>query len=113
MADNYEGALLGILTAFQIIHSSCAFSLGSKYRQGFFGNRMYLVIYAAFFSILSAVVLADPNPVSCVFHINCGTRDALVGLRYNPWFKTPQTYFNSIGHNVVRLLDLTTVPSVL
>lgn len=100
MADNYEGAMLGVLTSFQILHSSCAFSMGSKYREGFFKNRLYLFVYVMLFTMLSAILLLDPNPVGCIFHINCGTKSALELLGYKVGFEAPKLYFSGIGHNV-------------
>lgn len=100
MADNYEGAMIGILTCFQIMHAACAFNLGSKYRQGFFKNKTFLMVYAAMFTLLSCVLLLDPNPLGCIFHMNCGTSNVLSQLGYNVWWSTPSIYYSSIGHNV-------------
>lgn len=103
MSDNYESATLGILTAFQVLNSSCAFSLGVKYRQGFFKNKTYLLIFAALFLLLASVLLADPNPVGCAFHVNCGTSRALTELGYNVYWSAPLEYFSGIGHNVLPI----------
>jgi hypothetical protein len=103
MSDNYEGAMLGILTTFQIFHSSCAFAIGEKYRRGFFQNKTYIAVYLLFFGILSFLLLADPNQLGCLFHINCGTRSALESARYKVNFMAPAEYYSSIGHNVFPL----------
>jgi cation-transporting ATPase 13A3/4/5 len=101
LADNYEGAVTGILTAYQILHAACCFNIGSRYRQGFWKNKIFLTVYTVAFVVLAAVVLMDPNPLGCAFHINCGTKDALEAAGYNIWFKAPDVYYNSIGHNII------------
>lgn len=103
LADNYEGAVTGLITAAQIIHSACAFNIGNRYREGFWKNTKFLAIYATALSCLYAVMLFDPNPLSCIFHINCGTSDALHKLGYNIWFEAPTAYFSAIGHNVIPI----------
>ena len=100
MADNYEGAMLGILTSFQIMHAACAFNIGAKYRQGFLRNKIFIAVYCSMFALLSAVLLSNPNPLGCVFHINCGTTSILNQLGYKVWWDAPSTYSSSIGHNV-------------
>ncbi|OAJ42778.1 hypothetical protein BDEG_26191 [Batrachochytrium dendrobatidis JEL423] len=45
LADNFEGEVTGLITAFQIIHASAAFNLGSKYRNGFMMNRPFFMVY--------------------------------------------------------------------
>ncbi|KAJ2995705.1 hypothetical protein HDV02_000543 [Globomyces sp. JEL0801] len=101
LADNYEGAILGVLTMFQILHSSCVFNLGNKYRQGFWKNRIFILAYATGCALLSGLVLSDPNALTCLFHINCGTEESLINLGYVVNFITPSEYFNNIGHNVI------------
>jgi cation-transporting ATPase 13A3/4/5 len=101
LADNYEGSITGIITAFQILHVSCALNIGSKYRNGFAKNKIFIMIYTTLFMILSYVLLVDPNPIGCHFHINCGTKETLEDLGYTVWFNTPSEYFNATGHNVI------------
>ncbi|KAJ3311136.1 hypothetical protein HDV04_003099 [Boothiomyces sp. JEL0838] len=101
LADNYEGELIGIVTTFQIIHSACVFSLGSKYRKGFLNNKTFIAIYSIGFVLLSLLLLLNPNPISCIFHINCGTQDVLQSLGYSVWWDAPSVYFNTSGHNVI------------
>lgn len=102
LADNYEGSISGIMTTFQILHASCALSLGSKYRAGFWKNRYYLAIYFFTITVFTLTIISGPNPLGCAFRINCGTRDALESLGYtNISFSLPETYHNSSGHNVM------------
>jgi hypothetical protein len=69
LADNYEASTTGMIMAFQILHVSAAYNLGTTYRQGFLKNRAYLAMYALFFAMLSFMLLANPNPLGCIFRI--------------------------------------------
>jgi cation-transporting ATPase 13A3/4/5 len=51
-------------------------------------------------AFLSFVLLADPNPIGCLFRVNCGTKDALAALGYNTSFNTPAIFHSAFGHNV-------------
>ena len=47
------------------------------------------------------MTLADPNPYSCIFRINCGTASVLEELGYpKPYWNIPE-YNSPIGHNVL------------
>eukprot|EP00842_Homolaphlyctis_polyrhiza_P003028 jgi/Hompol1/3726/HPOL_003341-RA len=101
LADNFEGEVTGLMATFQILHSAAAFNLGSKYRNGFLANRSFLIVYGVVFTIVSLVLLGFPNRIGCLFHVNCGTRDALQSLGYNIAFTPPAEYFSPAGHNVM------------
>jgi cation-transporting ATPase 13A3/4/5 len=103
LGDNYEGAVIGLLTTFQILHTSCAYNLGVQYRQGFLKNKPFILIYGFLAFLLSLIVLLDPNPIGCMFKVNCGTKESLEALGYQVWFKAPTQYFNAIGHNVMPI----------
>ena len=100
LADNFEGALIGFMLIFQIINAACAFNIGNRYRAGFWKNKVFITIYVLAASLLSVLLLTSPNPIGCMFHINCGTKPALEALGYNVWFNAPEKYFNAVGHNV-------------
>jgi len=103
MSDNFEGVAIGFLTAFQILNSACAFSMGNKYRKGFFKNGTFMAVYFVLATMLVAIILSDPNPIGCFFRVNCGTQEALTILGYTPWFNTPEEYFNAPRHNVMPI----------
>jgi hypothetical protein len=109
MADNYESTVLGVLTAFQVLNASCAFNVGMKYRQGFFKNKKFLMIFGFLFAILASILLADPNPIGCAFHINCGNSKALTDLGYKVYWTAPFEYYSSIGHNVLPIYFRVTI----
>ncbi|ORY45640.1 HAD-like protein [Rhizoclosmatium globosum] len=110
LADNYEGQVTGIIIVFQIVHASAIFNIGRVYRSGFWKNWVFLSVYGAIITLLSFVTLADPNPLSCVFHINCGTSAALSrlnrdwGTNYSTSFLgVPSSYYSFSGHNVMPM----------
>ncbi|KAJ3121430.1 hypothetical protein HK100_012392, partial [Physocladia obscura] len=85
LADNFEGEVSGIVIVFQIVNAAAIFSMGRVYR-------------------------ADPNPVSCLFHINCGTANALELLNINAgtnyrtdFLGIPDTFYAFWGHNVMPM----------
>lgn len=62
---------------------------------------MLVAFYCCFFVHTSFLILADPNPYSCIFRINCGTASKLVELGYpNPWWHI-EPYNTPVGHNVL------------
>ncbi|KAJ1343476.1 hypothetical protein BSLG_001974 [Batrachochytrium salamandrivorans] len=101
LADNFEGEVTGLIATFQIIHAAAAFNLGSKYRSGFLMNRTFMIVYGVVFGIISYITLADPNWLGCLFHINCGTRDAVNAAGYATNFPMPLVYFAPVGHNIM------------
>ncbi|KAL2914989.1 hypothetical protein HK105_205533 [Polyrhizophydium stewartii] len=103
LADNYEAEVTGLLGTFQILHAAAAFNLGSKYRNGFLMNRTFLVVYGVVFALITFITLAEPNALGCLFHVNCGTADALSSIGYSTSFPLPTEYFAPGGHNVMPM----------
>ncbi|KAI9343136.1 hypothetical protein BDR26DRAFT_858611 [Obelidium mucronatum] len=108
LADNFEGEVTGIVIVFQIVHSAAVNNIGNVYRSGFWRNRVFLAIYSSIVVLLSALTLANPNTISCLFRTNCGTKDALLrlnsetGTNYATEFLgIPSSYYSFEGHNVM------------
>ncbi|TPX30096.1 hypothetical protein SmJEL517_g06259 [Synchytrium microbalum] len=101
LADNYEAEVTGLVGVFQIVHSAAVFNLGSKFRQPFYRNWIFLVIYTVIMFVIAYVTLADPNPLGCLLHVNCGTPAALTQLGYTsqPWMLGE--FHSASGHNVL------------
>jgi cation-transporting ATPase 13A3/4/5 len=100
LADNYEAALISIFIIFQIFNAAAAINIGSRYRRGSLKNWTFVLIFVACVSIISFVILADPNPLGCLFRINCGTKESLLALGYTVNFEAPAVYHSEFGHNV-------------
>lgn len=101
LADNYESQVTSLMLNFQIFHAAAALNIGSKYRRGTFKNWQFVTVYVTLCSILCFVVLADPNPLGCLFRMNCGTPEALRSLGYTVNFSAPSEYHSAFGHNVM------------
>lgn len=103
LADNYEAQVSSLMLIFQIFHAAAALNIGSKYRQGTLKNWKFVTVYGIFCFLLGFIALADPNPLGCLFRINCGTSEALQSLGYKVNFTTPTDYHSAFGHNVMPL----------
>ncbi|KAI9334837.1 hypothetical protein DFJ73DRAFT_799020 [Zopfochytrium polystomum] len=102
LADNFEGEVTGLLSAFQIVGAALAWSLGSPHRASVLRNWRFLLVFAVVFGILTLLTLAGPNSFSCLFRINCGTAAALQSLGYPSDFPgVPSVYHGFAGHNVM------------
>jgi hypothetical protein len=101
LSDNYEAEITALMIAFQIHYSASGFNIGGKFRTGFFENKIFLYFFGLGTLLLSFLLLADPNPIGCFFHINCGDKEALLSLGYKVYFEVPKVYFNLRGHNVI------------
>ncbi|KAJ1569337.1 hypothetical protein HK405_006484, partial [Cladochytrium tenue] len=108
LADNFEGEVTGILGMFQIVNAAFAFNIGSRYRAGWLSNWVFLLAWGAVVALLSCITLLDPNPVGCLFHVNCGTSAALARLNRDAstsyrtdFYGVPSIYHSFAGHNVM------------
>jgi cation-transporting ATPase 13A3/4/5 len=100
LADNYEASLISIFIIFQIFSAAAAINIGSRYRQGSFKNWTFVAIYIVCTCFICYIILADPNPIGCLFRINCGTKESLLSLGYTVNFNAPAVYHSEFGHNV-------------
>eukprot|EP00123_Amoebidium_parasiticum_P018505 comp24227_c0_seq1/m.44649 comp24227_c0_seq1/g.44649 ORF comp24227_c0_seq1/g.44649 comp24227_c0_seq1/m.44649 type:complete len:1428 (-) comp24227_c0_seq1:888-5171(-) len=102
MGDNYEAEVTAIMTIFQMIAVPFALNFGSKFRRPWYYNYLLVFLLSAYFSVMAVALLADPNPLGCFFHINCGTPDALASLGYSASaaFNIDQWYLPG-GHNIM------------
>ncbi|KAI9209570.1 uncharacterized protein BJ171DRAFT_484440 [Polychytrium aggregatum] len=103
LGDNFEAEVIGILSIFQIFHAAAAFNLGSRYRSGFLKNYIFIGVYVILAALLSFLTLGNPNLFGCIFHINCGTPEALQSLGYSSFWGAPSEYYSNDGHNVMPM----------
>jgi hypothetical protein len=101
LADNYEGEITGLFSALQILAGACTYNLGNRWRLGFWKNYHFLVAFVLGSGFLVFLLVLDPNPIGCLFRINCGTKSGLLTQGYDVNFPTPTQYFNAIQHNVI------------
>ncbi|KAL0142124.1 hypothetical protein V8B55DRAFT_1495122 [Mucor lusitanicus] len=100
IGDNYEAAIITLVAIFQFFNSAAIVNFGSVFRRSWWRNYILVFFYCCFFVHTSFLILADPNPYSCIFRINCGTSSKLVELGYpKPTWDIPD-YNSPVGHNV-------------
>ncbi|PWA00110.1 hypothetical protein BB558_003856 [Smittium angustum] len=101
LGDNYEAMTLGLLIMIQFVNCGFISNFGYKFRQIWYKNYVLVVVYLTFVSLLSYIMLANPNRLGCTFRMNCGDPDVLVSLGYpRPNFYI-EPYNIPQGHNVL------------
>ncbi|KAF7723970.1 hypothetical protein EC973_001486 [Apophysomyces ossiformis] len=101
LGDNYEAEVISLVILFQFFNSGAIVNFGSVFRQSWWRNYVLVFIWACFFTSTSFLTLADPNPYSCIFRINCGTASELVKLGYPEPYWHIEPYNSPLGHNVL------------
>ncbi|KAJ1826862.1 hypothetical protein LPJ56_001970, partial [Coemansia sp. RSA 2599] len=101
LGDNYEAEVISLVCMFQFVNAAAVYNFGYRYRRAWITNYILAVLYAGFIAIISILVLADPNRFGCMFRINCGDPDTLVGLGYSRPSWGISSYNNPTGHNVM------------
>ncbi|KAL1914669.1 uncharacterized protein VTP21DRAFT_8080 [Calcarisporiella thermophila] len=101
IGDNFEAEVITLVVIFQFFNSGAIFNFGSTHRRAWITNIPLVIFYAILFVVGSFLILADPNPFSCLFRVNCGSADVLVAKGYpEPWWRI-EPYNSPIGHNVL------------
>ncbi|KAG0190539.1 hypothetical protein DFQ28_001935 [Apophysomyces sp. BC1034] len=101
LGDNYEAEIISLVVIFQFFNSGAVVNFGSVFRQSWWRNGVLVFIWACFFTSTSFLTLADPNPYSCIFRINCGTPSELEKLGYPTPYWHIEPYNSPLGHNVL------------
>jgi cation-transporting ATPase 13A3/4/5 len=101
LGDNFEAEIIALVVLFQFFNSAAIVNFGSAFRQSWWRNYTLVLFYCCFFVHVSFLILADPNPYSCIFRINCGTNTTLVELGYPMPYWEIQPYNSPVGHNVL------------
>jgi cation-transporting ATPase 13A3/4/5 len=104
LADNFEGELIGLLVMSQVLNAALVGNFSAGYRQNWFMNWVFVLLWAISYIIIALITLLDPNPLGCFMRFNCGDPDVLVKLGYLDsaegvtW--TGDAYLALSGHNV-------------
>ncbi|KAI9277641.1 hypothetical protein BY458DRAFT_585318 [Sporodiniella umbellata] len=101
LADNFEAEVISIVIIFQFFNSGAIVNFGSQFRQSWWRNYTLVFVWCAFFISTTYITLADPNPYSCIFRINCGSTQTLVELGYPRPNWGIDDYNAPLGHNVL------------
>ncbi|KAI9321607.1 hypothetical protein BX666DRAFT_1903933 [Dichotomocladium elegans] len=101
IGDNYEAEIIALVIISQFFHNAAVVNFGSIYRQSWWRNYILVFFWCCFFVSTSYLMLADPNPYSCIFRINCGTASVLEELGYPTPYWHIDDYNSPLGHNVL------------
>ncbi|KAJ2454265.1 hypothetical protein EV183_001631 [Coemansia sp. RSA 2336] len=101
LADNYETAILAIVSLFQFANNAMVVNFGYLFRRRWYRNYPLLFLWAVYISINSIILLADPNWLGCRFRINCGSKSVLADkYDLHPDFYIEE-YGNPIQNNII------------
>jgi cation-transporting ATPase 13A3/4/5 len=70
IGDNYESQMISLVIMFQFFNSGAVVNFGSQFRRSWWRNYMLVFVWCCFFVHVSFLILADPNPYSCIVSIN-------------------------------------------
>ncbi|KAJ1674387.1 hypothetical protein EV182_003377 [Spiromyces aspiralis] len=103
LGDNYEAEVIEVLMLFQMVNAAGTFNFGHLYRQSWWRNYAFIIIFCLYLALVSAMGLTNPNRLNCLFRINCGDPNMLVRMGYPrpTWHITP--YNSPIGNNVMPM----------
>lgn len=104
MGDNFEAEVIGLVCLAQFINAAGVFNFGFLFRASWWRNFPLVFIYFGSLIFVGFLLLANPNPLGCIFRINCGSSLALTDILHYPSPNFSITdYNNPIGHNVMPL----------
>ncbi|PVU98828.1 hypothetical protein BB560_005605 [Smittium megazygosporum] len=101
LGDNYEAEILGLVVMMQFANCGFIYNFGYVFRTSWYKNYVLIVVWAAFISIFSYIMLADPNWLGCRFRMNCGDKEVLQSLGYKVPSFSIEPYNNPQGHNII------------
>jgi len=70
IGDNYEATVLFLVVGYQFISSAMTYNFGYNFREGWFQNRLF-VLLVCIFTIIHFYVTLVPGSLSCMFRVNC------------------------------------------
>ncbi|KAJ1663443.1 hypothetical protein IW140_005008 [Coemansia sp. RSA 1813] len=101
LGDNFEAEVISIVCLFQFVNGAAVYNFGYRYRRTWLTNYILVVLYCGFMAAISVLTLANPNRFGCLFRINCGDPDSLVGLGYSRPTWSISEYNSPNGNNVL------------
>ncbi|KAJ2780635.1 hypothetical protein H4R18_003339 [Coemansia javaensis] len=100
LADNFEAEVISIVSLFQFVNAAAVYNFGYRFRRPWPTNYLLAALYCTFVALISAMLLADPNRLGCLFRVNCGQQSVLRAMGYRSAPDVGQ-YNSPIGHNVM------------
>lgn len=77
LADNFEAETIAQVSMAQVAIVAAACNLGGRFKKRWINNRWFLLVWSVFVSLVAFLILAGPNPFSCLFRMNCAEGHAL------------------------------------
>jgi len=93
IGDNYEATVLFLVVGYQFISSAMTYNFGYNFREGWFQNRLF-VLLVCIFTIIHFYVTLVPGSLSCMFRVNC-SNDNVVRTITSSTPKPINNFFNS------------------
>jgi hypothetical protein len=81
--DNYECAVIWLVTANQMLNAAATFNLGGQHRARWASNWALALLLTFFYALLASVTLV-PSRLSCLFRINCDAANNVWGGALHP-----------------------------
>ncbi|PVU99625.1 hypothetical protein BB559_000550 [Furculomyces boomerangus] len=100
LGDNYETEIIAFIGLMQLVTSAFIVNFGYIFRRRWYRNYLLVIFSVSFVSILSYMLMADPNWLGCKMRFNCGTKSKLVSLGYPEPSYSIADYNMPLGHNV-------------
>lgn len=69
IGDNYEAEIIALVVVFQFFNSAAIYNWGTIFRRAWWRNYLLVFFWTCCFISTSWLVLADPNPYSCIVSI--------------------------------------------
>ncbi|KAL7521821.1 hypothetical protein ACHAWX_006509 [Stephanocyclus meneghinianus] len=92
IGDNYETAVIFVITGYQYISSAAAYNFGYTYRASWFKNYIFVFFFLVWTAVqFSATMTA--NKFSCIWRLNCTNDNATRFVVY----PDPQPIFNNFN----------------
>ena len=70
IGDNYESSVIFIVSGYQYISSAAAFNFGYSFRQNWFRNYVFVLLFLLFTAMQFGMTLSAGN-FSCIWRVNC------------------------------------------
>ena len=76
IGDNYETSVIFIVSGYQYISSAAAFNFGYSFRQNWFRNYFFVLLFLLFTGMQFGMTLTAGN-FSCIWRVNCDNDHAV------------------------------------
>merc|ERR1712050_384813 len=79
LGDNYECSVSFLMSGWQLLSSSLAFSFGFAHRAPWYNNYIFVLILV-FWCSLQLFITTSSHKISCLFRVNCDNDHVVPGV---------------------------------